>query len=659
MSFWRRLNPFQRAERRSGLLDPAGWLYDALSGGGRTHAGVRINERNAMTLSAVWACVRVLSEGVAALPFPIYRRTGENGRERERGNPAYALLNAAANDDMTAMVFRETMQAHLLTWGRAVAEIEWAGNGRPMALWPITPDRIRILRDKNGRLVYEVNGASKTVVLQQEDVLHVPGLGFDGVESYSPIRMARQSLGLGMAAETFGAAFYGNGARPGGTLESPDTLTPDQKKNLRESWQAYVGSENTGKVALLEKGIKYNNLTIPPDEAQFLETRKFQVTEIARWYKVPPHMIGDLDHATFSNIEHQGIEFVVHSLRPWLVRWEQEVNRKIFGIGSSTYAEHVVDGLLRGDTLTRYQAYEVAIRSGWMLRSEPRVLENLNPVDGLDRPLIPMNMAVGSDPEADKTVAFNREIVKAFIADGTVADVIANATKITDLVKAAGLPTNTDYKDPWLPVKDDQGNLVTGEPIKDSEGDVVGSGVVAPIRPPAVPALPGPKPDETKSLAAEQVDVLNAISGYLKGLNAKPVETKSEPFDVMRTATRDVLVATAARMMKRLATHAKKNNGGGDWIDEHRTVIADAMVPAVISFAGVRGLTVDAAAVVTGMVDAFESDVAKASDLDAILAAYDGAAESWVALLERGEIPASPPEPKEPENPNHAPTPTP
>ena len=219
---------------------------------------------------------------------------------------------------------------------------------------------------------------------------------------YSPITLAKDCIGLGLAAERFGASFFSNGARLGGILQHPAKLSQEAADRLRESWgNAYGGSGNTGKTAILEEGMNFTQLGIPPDDAQFLETRKFQVDDIARWYGVPPHMVGSMESATFSNIEHQQIEYVTHTLRSWLVRWEQELQRKIY-MDDTIFPQFIVDGLLRGDTKTRYESYRVARETGWLSVNEIRGLENLNPIDGGDQFIQPLNMGtVGETEEVD------------------------------------------------------------------------------------------------------------------------------------------------------------------------------------------------------------------------------------------------------------------
>lgn len=277
---------------------------------GNSTAGKRVNERSAMQMTAVYSCVRILSEAVASLPIHVYKYNESGGKEKALDHPLYFLLHDEPNPEMTSFVFRETLMTHLLLWGNAYAQIIRNGKGEVVGLYPLMPDRMRVDRDEHGQLYYEYNLSSddaptmkgSTVVLKPSDVLHVPGLGFDGLVGYSPIAMAKNAIGLAIAAEEYGSKFYANGAAPSGVLEHPGTIKDPSR--VRESWtQTFGGSANANKIAVLEEGMKYTPISISPNEAQFLETRKFQINEIARIFRVPPHMVGDLEKSSFSNIE--------------------------------------------------------------------------------------------------------------------------------------------------------------------------------------------------------------------------------------------------------------------------------------------------------------------------------------------------------------------
>ena len=371
---------------------------------GNSTSGKRVNERSAMQMTAVYSCVRILSEAVAGLPLHLYQYTDKSSKEKAVDNPLYFLLHDEPNTEMTSFVFRETLMTHLLLWGNAYSQIIRNGKGEVMGLYPLMPDRMAVNRDEKGRLYYEYMVSSDdaktlkdgTVRLSPYDVLHIPGLGFDGLVGYSPIAMAKNAIGLAIAAEEYGSKFYANGATPSGILEYPGTVKEPDK--VRESWNAgFGGSSNAHKIAVLEEGMKYTPISISPNEAQFLETRKFQINEIARIFRVPPHMVGDLEKSSFSNIEQQSLEFVKYTLEPWLVRWEQAMQRSLIPQDdkSKYFIKFNVDGLLRGDYQSRMQGYATARQNGWMSANDIRELENLDRIpaeDGGDLYLINGNM---------------------------------------------------------------------------------------------------------------------------------------------------------------------------------------------------------------------------------------------------------------------------
>ena len=310
---------------------------------GNSSAGKRVNERSAMQMTAVYSCVRILAEAVAGLPLHLYRYKEDGGKEKAIDHPLYLLLHDEPNPEMSSFVFRETLMTHLLLWGNAYAQIIRNGKGEVIALYPLMPDRMTVDRDRDGKLYYEYTVSTDdaptvkgTVVrLKPSDVLHIPGLGFDGLVGYSPIAMAKNAIGMAIACEEYGAKFFANGVAPGGVLEHPGTIKDPQR--VRESWQTtFGGSGNANKIAVLEEGMKYTPIGISPEQAQFLETRKFQINEIARIFRVPHHMVGDLEKSSFSNIEQQSLEFVKYTLEPWLVRWEQSIQRTLFRRGKET-----------------------------------------------------------------------------------------------------------------------------------------------------------------------------------------------------------------------------------------------------------------------------------------------------------------------------------
>lgn len=356
---------------------------------GPTTSGKSVNEFTAMQTTAVYSCVRILSEAVASLPLHVYRYKAK-GKERVYDHPLYHILHDEPNSEMTSFVFRETLMSHLLIWGNAYAQVIRDGAGRVVALYPLLPNKVDVGRDKNGEIYYtytfnkDENPNFKdycTVILRKQDVLHIPGLGFDGLVGYSPIAMAKNAVGMTLACEEYGASFFANGANPGGVLEHPGVLK-DPKK-VRDSWnEVYRGTNNAHKVAVLEEGMKYQQIGIPPEEAQFLETRKFQINEIARLYRIPPHMVGDLEKSSFSNIEQQSLEFVKYTLDPWVIRWEQALQRSLLlpNEKKEYFIKLNVDGLLRGDYQSRMNGYSVGRQNGWLSANDIREMEDMNPI---------------------------------------------------------------------------------------------------------------------------------------------------------------------------------------------------------------------------------------------------------------------------------------
>ena len=379
----------------------AGSAYSFFMGG--SSSGKRVNERSAMQMTAVYSCVRILSEAVASLPLHVYKYT-ETGTAKATEHPLYTILHDEPNPEMTSFVFRETLMTHLLLWGNAYAQVIRNGRGDVIGLYPLMPDRMTVDRDDKGRLYYEymVSGddapinKKSTVRLSPSDVLHIPGLGFDGLVGYSPIAMAKNAIGLAIATEEYGSKFFANGAAPSGVLEHPGTLKDPAR--IRESWQqTFGGSANSNKIAVLEEGMKYTPISISPEQAQFLETRKFQINEIARIFRVPPHMVGDLEKSSFSNIEQQSLEFVKYTLDPWVSRWEQSIARALFSADEKKryYVKFNLDGLLRGDYQSRMNGYAIGRQNGWMSANDIRELENLDRIpeeEGGDLYLINGNM---------------------------------------------------------------------------------------------------------------------------------------------------------------------------------------------------------------------------------------------------------------------------
>lgn len=371
--------------------------------GGST-SGKTVTERSAMQMTAVYSCVRILAEAIAGLPLHVYRYNSDGGKAMALDHSLYRLLHDEPNPEMSSFVFRETLMTHLLLWGNAYAQIIRNGKNEIVALYPLMPNKMSVDRDESGHLYYTyyrgsdeaIKNKEFAVTLQPSDVLHIPGLGFDGLVGYSPIAMAKNAIGMAIACEEYGAKFFANGAAPGGVLEHPGTIKDPQR--VRESWQStFGGSGNANKIAVLEEGMKYTPIGISPEQAQFLETRKFQINEIARIFRVPPHMVGDLEKSSFSNIEQQSLEFVKYTLDPWVIRWEQSIQRSLLSRDEKAvyFVKFNLEGLLRGDYQSRMNGYAIGRQNGWMSANDIRELENLDRIpaeDGGDLYLINGNM---------------------------------------------------------------------------------------------------------------------------------------------------------------------------------------------------------------------------------------------------------------------------
>ena len=372
--FLSRLFPTRASPKNSFWSSSYSFLF------GTSSSGKTVNERTALQTTAVYACVRILAETIASLPLHTYQYTA-SGKEKAIDHPIYYLLHSEPNPEMTSFVFRETLMGHLLLWGNAYAQIIRDGRGRVVGLYPLLPSKMVVNRTERGILYYQYEKDGQQYFLGNHEVLHIPGLGFDGLIGYSPIAMAKNAIGMAIATEEYGAKLFANGATPGGVLEHPGVVKDPAR--IRDSWNAvYQGSGNAHRIAVLEEGMAFKSIGIPPEQAQFLETRKFQIEEICRIFRVPPHLVASLDRATFSNIEQQSISFVVHTIRPWLVRIEQSINKALLSDSEKGqyFVSFVVEGLLRGEYSARMQGYAIGIQNGFMSPNCVRELENMNQI---------------------------------------------------------------------------------------------------------------------------------------------------------------------------------------------------------------------------------------------------------------------------------------
>lgn len=387
-------------------------MLDRAAGSAATATGLEVGPDSALASAVVYACVNVLAQTIASLPLIVYRRLPNGGKERAPEHPLYDILHDRANPEMTAYEFRACMVGSQATWGNAYAEIQ-RSDARIIALWPLRPDRMTIQRTDDGQLVYvyrlpkpdPVTGLMDKA-FAFENIMHWRGLSGNGIVGYSPIQQAAESIGVDLATRQYGARFFGNDSRPGGVLTHPGRLSDDAAKKLKARWEeAHRGLSNSQRVAVLEEGVTWTTIGIPPEQAQFLETRKYQRSEIAALYRIPLHLINDLERATFSNVEHQSLEFVKYSITPWLVQIEQSLKRDLFEISAGKrahFAEHLIEGLLRGDSAARAAYLQTMRQNGALNADEWREIENMNPIPGGKGKIYwqPVNMQeLGAKPE--------------------------------------------------------------------------------------------------------------------------------------------------------------------------------------------------------------------------------------------------------------------
>ena len=399
-----------------------------MGGGGNstsTLSGVKVNEDRVNGLSAYYACLRVVSEDVGKLPLNVYRKTKGGGKEIDTDNPIQWLLHSEPNNFMTSMIWRASVTANALGHGMGYSHIQRNALKEPIGFFPIESQRVEVEVVGKGsmqELIYKVSkGTGKPDVIKAKDMLVIPNLGSNGLVGWSVLKIAAQSLGLTIAAQDFGASFFGNGAALKGVLTVNGKLKDDGRKRLRNGWNdLYSGVNNSCKTAILEDGATYSALTIPPNDAQFLETRNFQVEEIARWFRVPPNKIQHLLHATFSNVEQENLSYTNDTLKSWLIKWEQEINRKLFAESKGeVFAEHNMNALLRGDQAARSAFYTSLFNLGSLSPNEIRGFENQNPIPDGDNYFVQMNMTT-----LDRAVA--GEVAGETEEDTVNTDVIPN-----------------------------------------------------------------------------------------------------------------------------------------------------------------------------------------------------------------------------------------
>ena len=366
--------------------------------GSQSVSGENVSEYTALNYSAVYNAIALISGTIGALPLHLMQRKGEKKRIAD-DRRMYRVMHDQYNPYMTAMVGRECLTAHVLSWGNGYAEIVRNVFGEVVELWPITPNRVTP-QMRDGKLVYRIRVGNEDIYLSREKVLHIPGMGFDGFTGYSVVSMARKSLGLAMAMETFGARFFGAGTHPSLIFSTPNTLSAPAKANLTKSIEEWnTGLSNSHRLMFCEEGLKPEKFGVSPEDSQFLESRQFQIPEVARWFNLPPHKLKDLTKSSFSNIESEQRSFYVDSILPWLVRLEQCYNMQLltdsdreFSGRGRLYFKHNAEGILRGDTAARGEFYSKMFNIGVFSVNDIRALEDMDPVDGGDIHLVPLNM---------------------------------------------------------------------------------------------------------------------------------------------------------------------------------------------------------------------------------------------------------------------------
>lgn len=372
------------------------------------YSGVTVSETTALNYGPLFTCVRILSETVAKVPFEFYRRI-PRGKEKATDHPLYGIIHDVANPEMTSYQFRETLQGHLCVWGNAYAEIQYDPSFNVIALWPLRPDKMTDIKRIDGKLWYQYrlpDQYGQDVMLPAIRVLHIPFMGYNGVAGYSPISLARQTIGSGMAVEEYGARFFSNGSRPSGVIKMPGPLSKEAGERVRASWeQMYQGLSNQHRTAILEDGMEFQQIGVPPEEAQFLETQNFTARQIASWYGIPANKVGaELTNQTYSNIEAQGID-AVNDIMPWFRRWESIYSFKLLGPEErkTYFAEFNLNGLMRGDAVARATYYRERFNIGTYSMNDIREIENENPIDdpNADKYWIGLNVApIGERPAA-------------------------------------------------------------------------------------------------------------------------------------------------------------------------------------------------------------------------------------------------------------------
>jgi len=431
---------------------------------GASYTGARVNADTAMRVSTVYRCIAIISQSLASLPLFVYHRLENGGKEKARGHPLYGVLHDQPNRWQTSFEWREMMQSHALFRGNGFSRIIPGRRGFVDQLIPLQPDRMRVeqLRDGRLRYLYRDTGGKETVY-DQDEMFHVRGLGSDGIVGFSVLSLARQAFGLALATEEHGARLFGQGTTRRVALEHPGELSKPAQERLRETYlETNTGLANSHKPIVLEEGLKVHELGMTSDEAQFLETRGFSVEEIARWFGVPLSLVGHTEKATSwgTGLEQLNLAFVIHTMRPWFVRWEQAIGRDLILDRDEFFAEFLVDALARGDMKSRYESHRIAVMTGWKSRNEARAFENMNPVEGLDGFLAPQNMALvdengditpinqSSGPPPPMNDRAKRDVTELLAYDAARRVVVREVRMVRDAAKRTA--SDAEGFDSWL-----------------------------------------------------------------------------------------------------------------------------------------------------------------------------------------------------------------
>lgn len=394
----------ERMNEVQSISDPDGWIINAV--GRPSSSGQYVSPTSALQIAAVFSCVRLLAETIASLPLMVYRRLPDGGREVARDHWLYTILHDLPNPEMSSFTLRETLLLNLLLRGSGYGIKVFNRGGRVAEIWPTQSQNVQMFREtESGPLLFRVTNNGKSQVFTRDQIWHIPGLSWNGIESLSPIGLARESLGLAMAQEEYGSKLFKQGTFLKGVLEHPGVLSPEARDNLKESWkQSHGGSENAGKTAILEEGMKFNPVSMTNEDAEFIKARMFSIQEIARIFRVPLHMIYHSETQPRANMEQASLEFVEYSLRPWLVRIEQSIFRDLVPEEERNviFVEFNVEGLLRGAFQERMRGYAVGRQWGWLSANDVRKKENMNPIEGGDDYVVPLNMGpVGGEANAE------------------------------------------------------------------------------------------------------------------------------------------------------------------------------------------------------------------------------------------------------------------